>query len=125
MPKLIFTLEGSSVEFPLSRTSVVLGRDERCDICISREWISHIHAELKVSDDAAEIIDCQSRNGTFVNGLQVKRQRLRDGDRIQFGQISAIYRKDERSQTARPTIRIGPPIKTLALKAKVQELAYA
>jgi two-component system, NtrC family, sensor kinase len=125
MPKLIFTLDGSCVEFPLSRASVVLGRDERCDICISRDWISHIHAELKVGETTAEIIDCQSRNGTFVNGVQVKRHRLRDGDRLQFGHISAIYRRDAQPHNARPTLKIGPPLKTLALKVKPVELAYA
>jgi two-component system response regulator GlrR len=39
-----------------------------------------------------EIIDLASRNGTFVDGVRVKRQQLRDGAVLFFGGCTAVFR---------------------------------
>jgi pSer/pThr/pTyr-binding forkhead associated (FHA) protein len=44
------------------------------------------HAEARLDPDGSwSIIDAGSANGTRVNGVPVRRQRLRNGDRLGFG----------------------------------------
>ena len=65
---------------------VVLGRSPQCDVHIDQEGVSRRHAMLeRTVEGAVQIVDLDSRNGTFVNGEPVSRETLRDGDKIQIG----------------------------------------
>ncbi len=68
-----------SVETP----RFVVGRAEDCHLRLASPLVSRHHCELTVENDGAWIRDLSSRNGTFVNGERVDRERsLRDGDLI-------------------------------------------
>lgn len=43
------------------------------------------HAELRIEEGEWWVVDVGSRNGTMVNNQRVQRQRLQDGDVIEFG----------------------------------------
>jgi two-component system, cell cycle response regulator len=65
---------------------IVLGRSPQCDVHIDQEGVSRRHAMLeRTVEGAVQIVDLESRNGTFVNGEPVSRETLRDGDKIQIG----------------------------------------
>ncbi|MFK7999590.1 MAG: FHA domain-containing protein [Polyangiales bacterium] len=51
---------------------------------------SRKHALIKVSKRAAVIIDQGSEKGTLVNGRKVKKASLKDGDRLQLGDVEVI-----------------------------------
>jgi pSer/pThr/pTyr-binding forkhead associated (FHA) protein len=56
--------------------------------------VSRRHAELAREDGVTRVRDAGSRNGTAVNGTPLRRgatRTLRDGDRISFGGVEAIY----------------------------------
>jgi len=67
-----------------------------------------VHAQLEpVGSDWALIDDGLSRNGTFVNGERVAgRRRLRDGDRLCFGETPVLFRAPA-SETSLSTAVVG------------------
>jgi len=68
-----------SVEAP----RFVVGRAEDCQLRLASPLVSRHHCELTVEKERAWIRDLSSRNGTFVNGERVQRERsLQDGDLI-------------------------------------------
>lgn len=73
----VFDLEGKS-EFSIGRAS-------EADIKIMDIKISRHHTKIMKEGDQWWAIDRDSRNGTFVNGEQINRQSLRDGDHIKVG----------------------------------------
>jgi pSer/pThr/pTyr-binding forkhead associated (FHA) protein len=75
-------------EIPLKGKEIVLGRQKGCSIRIASHEISRLHCCLRVKDQKVSIRDLGSANGTFVNGQQVKGERLLlHGDRIQLGEL--------------------------------------
>ncbi len=57
---------------PLDRTLRV-GRDEDCDIALNHASVSRLHATLEPANDAGEVtvVDCGSRNGTWVGDAKL------------------------------------------------------
>ena len=60
----------------------VIGRLDNSDIKISSNGVSKKHAAVVIKGETAYIADLGSRNGTFVNGVMVKRKDLNVGDKI-------------------------------------------
>jgi two-component system cell cycle response regulator len=70
---------------------LLLGRDPECGVCLFADDVSRRHARI-VPDGAGHlVVDLDSTNGTWVNGVQVHSQRLRSGDRIRMGVFVARY----------------------------------
>ncbi len=69
-----------------SRAEVTLGRDPASVICVADRSLSRSHCLLTQDAGGWVIRDLGSANGTFVNGLQVQQQELRDGDQIRAGE---------------------------------------
>jgi pSer/pThr/pTyr-binding forkhead associated (FHA) protein len=63
----------------------VIGRDDDCQIVLDEDPVSRRHAKVLFLDQKPELLDLGSTNGTFLNGKQVHRGFLKDGDRIQVG----------------------------------------
>jgi DNA-binding winged helix-turn-helix (wHTH) protein len=67
----------------LEKDDVVLGRDEECDLTLAERQISRQHIRIYKQGELYHIQDLDSKNGTWVNGLQLKGSReLHDGDEI-------------------------------------------
>jgi len=74
---------------------LTIGRRPDSDIALAWDAeVSRVHAELeRVGRDWALIDDGLSRNGSYVNGERVPgRRRLRDGDRLCFGETPVLFR---------------------------------
>jgi transcriptional regulator with PAS, ATPase and Fis domain len=56
--------------------------------------ISTSHARIEHESGGCFIIDSGSKNGTRVNGVEVKRRLLRDGDVIEVGGSFLVFRED-------------------------------
>jgi pSer/pThr/pTyr-binding forkhead associated (FHA) protein len=74
-------------EYPLEvGESKVIGRSKACDIQIASKDISKTHCKLTILPGGrAEVVDLGSSNGTFVNGVLVKRHSAKPGDYIGVG----------------------------------------
>src|SRR5271154_4406547 len=74
-----------------------LGRDTANQIMIGDRAVSRNHCTIThVSPDVYEISDLESHNGTFVNGIQIRRTTpIRHGDRIRVGSSEFTFLTDE------------------------------
>lgn len=84
-----FVLES---EADRSRTPVAemisVGRGPDCDLVLSSEKSSRLHAKVSVKDGALWVEDQGSTNGTLVNKQKIsKNTRVEDGDIVQFGDV--------------------------------------
>lgn len=78
-------LENQTLELRIGVNHV--GRDPDCDFTIAHPSVSALHCELVLSNDGVLIHDCDSTNGTFVNGEGVKDAWLRPGQTVQLGEV--------------------------------------
>jgi len=78
-------LENETLELRFGVNHV--GRDPACDFAIAHPSVSALHCELVLSNDGVLIHDCDSTNGTFVNGEGVKDAWLRAGQTVQLGEV--------------------------------------
>jgi pSer/pThr/pTyr-binding forkhead associated (FHA) protein len=86
--------EGAQVIVALTG-SLTVGRRAESDVALTWDSeVSRLHAQLEpVGRDWTVIDDGLSRNGTHVNGERVNgRRRLRDGDRLVFGETAVVFR---------------------------------
>jgi hypothetical protein len=65
----------------------VLGRSHESDIVISERYsrVSKKHCAIARTMDGVEVVDLDSRNGTYINGRSVKKSALHHGDRLFLG----------------------------------------
>ncbi len=79
-------IEGAVVGkvFPLTGT-VSLGRSPDRDIVIEDDAVSRRHCRIEEREDGYYIIDEGSTNGTFVGGVKITQERLKNGDILQIG----------------------------------------
>ena len=63
----------------------VIGRVEEADIMLEHTQVSKRHCIINLTGRNAELIDAGSSNGTFINGILVKKKRLGANERISVG----------------------------------------
>lgn len=69
----------------IDKDSVILGRGDECDIRLSVRQVSRQHVRIFRQGNRYFIEDLESKNGTWINGQQLKGSReLADGDEIQL-----------------------------------------
>ncbi|MCK6578229.1 MAG: FHA domain-containing protein [Anaerolineae bacterium] len=79
------------LHWTLPSEEVILGRGEDCDLIVSERQVSRQHVRIFQQGDQYYIEDLESRNGTWVNGDQLKgTRRLNNGDKIQLAMTVKI-----------------------------------
>jgi len=69
----------------LDKETVILGRDENCDVVLPERLVSRRHAAIRCKDGEYVLEDLGSKNRTFLNGQVVTGPvALQDGDEIQI-----------------------------------------
>ncbi len=68
-----------------------IGRGPANDLVLSSMLVSRKHAEVARRGDSYVLKDLNSSNGTFLNGVQIGEQALRDGDSIRIGPYKLLY----------------------------------
>lgn len=75
----------------IERTPHSIGRSPAADSMINAGSVSRRHARVdRVEEDgetAYHVVDLASSNGTWVNNVRVTESRLRNGDRVRFGDV--------------------------------------
>jgi len=92
-PRLI-AISGSlkGTTFALAQDETSIGRDLSNTVSLNDPSVSRRHCLIKNgSTDGFHIVDLESYNGTFVNGLPVAEQPLTHGDQIALGDIRFIF----------------------------------
>jgi hypothetical protein len=96
---LEFTAEGDQpVLFVLDKPMLTIGRASDNDIVLvapirNVDSASKHHARVRRDQDDYIVRDNGSTNGLAVNGRQTLENVLQDGDRVQFGEVEAIFHR--------------------------------
>ena len=80
-------LAGTPIFRPLVEGPNLIGSDPGSHVLLPTEGISRRHAVLDVELPYLRIIDQESKNGTWVNGVRISNARLRLGDEITLGAV--------------------------------------
>lgn len=92
-------------EFPLREGINILGRDPTADVQIDDVTVSRKHATIEIRPDGVTIADLDSKNGTFVDGVQLTGSApLLEGHPIVLGDAALTFR---RSPTGSSTVSIS------------------
>ena len=91
--------DGKTVAVP-EDDPVTIGRMPDCDVVINDTNVSRIHAEVRILDGRATILDLKSLNGTRLNGRGVPPDAfglpLTDGDEVQIGNATLRFSASRR-----------------------------
>lgn len=92
MPRLqILNGKRQGATIDIGRGETVVGHRNTAPVCIDDPWVSWDHARLFFQNDTFWIEDLGSTNGTYVNCVRVKRERLSHEDIIFFGKTHVIF----------------------------------
>ncbi len=107
LPRLVVSVGGSAatgtaaavgqeLNITLNRPLMVVGRGSDVDVQLADTGVSRRHGELLLQPDGRHVYrDLGSTNGSKVNGRKVHEAPLVDGDRIDVGRSTLIYRRPE------------------------------
>lgn len=84
---------GEEQKFKLEKHKVTLGRGFNVDLTIHDRLASRLHCCIEFKNNAWHITDLNSRNGTYVNGVQVTETPLQAGDRVRVGDTVLVCEK--------------------------------
>ncbi len=89
-----FTSEGTQRNIRLDREETIIGRATDADIQLASKKTSRRHACLRLVGTDCVLLDKDSNNGVFLNGVQIHSAVLHDGDVIQVGDNVFVYHED-------------------------------
>jgi diguanylate cyclase (GGDEF)-like protein len=72
-------------QYALDKPEITIGRGADSSIVLDMDNVSRMHARVVQKTDGIFLEDLNSTNGTYVNDLEVKFERLRNGDLIKIG----------------------------------------
>ncbi len=95
-PPLPIALQGAA-EVTIDRGGErrVVAEGTRVRVVCPDRWMSHRHARLVRTDDGWSLLDCDSKNGTRLNGAPIQEQPVGDGDAIECGGSFFVLRNAE------------------------------
>ncbi|HEY1549192.1 MAG TPA: sigma 54-interacting transcriptional regulator [Kofleriaceae bacterium] len=101
MPSLIIREPGQVAYVVELETTLTAGRDPSAvSLVLADRQVSRKHARIELAGDSWRVVDLESRHGTRVNGVQLAEAKLGDGDVIQLGGVTLIYRSIDQPTTA-------------------------
>jgi len=88
----------TDADFKRGRGRVVVGRNsDFSDVPVKHDSVSRQHLHFELKDSGIVVADRHSSNGTKINGKSLGKpfqsQSLREGDSIQFGELTASVRR--------------------------------
>jgi len=103
-------------EIALSREEIVtIGRDPSNDLVLPDAMVSRRHAVIERRGTQFFLRDCNSANGSVVNGDRVSERGLRDGDLVAIGSMRLLFR-EEPAEPVDPAAKVVPHPSAAPLK---------
>lgn len=95
MPRLVVDDEGVDlVVHQLSGDVITIGRAPLNHIVIDQPTVSAQHAIVARFGDSYRLEDLGSTNGTQINGVRINVAEVKDGDKIRFGSVVAVFLRE-------------------------------
>lgn len=102
MASLKITGEGVDEKFDLGSSTVTLGRGLEAEVRLKDIKASRRHCQVVKAPDGYKLVDLSSGNGTYLNGAQVREQKLNPGDKIQIGSTTITFEDAAPPKAAAP-----------------------
>jgi ABC transport system ATP-binding/permease protein len=84
---------GADVDHPvvfrlMPGTVKSVGRTGSADFCLDAPLVSRLHCRIEVAPDGAvEVVDLDSTNGTWIDGVRISRAPLQPGGTLRVGRV--------------------------------------
>ncbi|HBJ82796.1 MAG TPA: hypothetical protein DDZ88_02755 [Verrucomicrobiales bacterium] len=92
MASVVFYMEdGTTLVHKLENEVTTIGRHPESLVVLTCPSSSARHAVIKQAADGVYVHDLSSSNGTRVNGAEIEEAKLKDGDRVGFGDVQAVF----------------------------------
>jgi uncharacterized RDD family membrane protein YckC len=82
-------------EILLPRSLLSIGRDPSNDLVLPDAMVSRRHAVIEYRGSQFYLRDCNSSNGSLVNGDRISERNLRDGDLVAIGTARLLFRDED------------------------------
>jgi Nif-specific regulatory protein len=92
---------------PLVDGRLSIGRDESNQLGLVDTAVSRRHCTIEQVGEQYEVVDLDSRNGTFVNGIPVRRKIVEHGDTIRVGKSELVFLLHEGEETSTSQTRLS------------------
>ena len=122
MPRLILTFNKQVIkEYPFSKESLTIGRNQSNGIVIDNLAVSGHHAKIDRVGADYILTDLQSTNGTFVNEKKVISHKLTHGDNITIGKHVFLFVAPKKGEEVKGLEKKGGLEKTMLLDTARQK----
>jgi pSer/pThr/pTyr-binding forkhead associated (FHA) protein len=109
MAKLVVVMpDGTTIDVPLSRERITIGRRPDNDLCLPYPAVSGEHAAVVTILADSFLEDLGSTNGTLVNGKPIAKHFLRDRDQIDIGKQKLVFVANDAERYEPPPAALGP-----------------
>ena len=80
-------------KYTVNKEVIKIGKSKEANICFENKLVSPIHCQIKYDSGNSEatVIDCDSSNGTYVNGKKIVEKKLVVGDVIYIMGLKIVY----------------------------------
>jgi polysaccharide biosynthesis transport protein len=89
----------------LTHGEVTIGRDALSGLCLADNAISRKQCTIQFDSGSWLLSDCNSLNGSFVNGTAVREKVLQHGDQIRVGSTELTFLEEEGDELPSPAAR--------------------
>jgi Nif-specific regulatory protein len=97
---------------PLIDGQLSIGRDKSNGLCLMDTMVSQNHCKIERVGEQYQVIDLDSRSGTFVSGVPIRRKAIEHGDSIHIGGSEFIFllHDGDAVENGRPRLNSSAPI---------------
>ena len=92
----------SGQEWSFDREEVTIGAMEDNDVVVPDNTVSRYHCRIVQDDSGYVLVDQQSTNGTFINGVRIREGYLKPGCTVEVGQKQLLFNAREEKVTIEP-----------------------
>jgi transcriptional regulator with GAF, ATPase, and Fis domain len=86
-----------------------IGREESSQLCLIDPVVSRRHCAIQQTGLQFELVDLDSHNGTFVNGIPIRRRNIDHGDTIRIGSSELVFLTHEGEVFPNTELRLSDP----------------
>lgn len=94
MARLVFLNGQNMGEAVEVKEGMTLGRQADCDLVLDDPKTSRHHARIVQEGGRYVVVDLNSSNGTFLNGVRIQKSALSMGDRLRLGDTEFVFAPD-------------------------------
>jgi pSer/pThr/pTyr-binding forkhead associated (FHA) protein len=79
----------------VKQDALVIGRDDSCDIVISKPHVSRRHCLVQLVGRKLRFRNLESSNGIYINGVRVRDGFVKSGDKLTLGGCTFVVHREK------------------------------